>query len=137
MTLLCEPDPAMAAALAPLYGDASVVPSLPEAALAVAALGAQAKDPQNNVIVGPGVPIDEVLTFAVRINAATQGAAIILLRDQMDDALPDIARHAGISEVHAMQETAELRDASQSARDSRRGKKVKHLTLVEAPSTGE
>lgn len=112
VTLLCEPDEFLAGALAPLYGGASVVASLPAAALVVATTAGVA----TQVVVGPGVPIDEVLTFAVRINAADLHATITLLRDRVDDALRAVASKAGISEVLAMGDTNELRELLRSAK---------------------
>lgn len=95
MTILCEPNRVLAAALAPsLSGAVRIVGSLDEA---VAGLGA---DPAERILViGPDEPLSEVLTTSVALRDARPELSILLLRRELIADEVSSAVDAGVREV--------------------------------------
>lgn len=107
MTILCEPNGGLAAALlADLGRGARAVPTVADAVAALASDGAEPL-----VIFGPSVPIEQVVEFARTAHASDSPPALILLRAAIDPPIVEFARSEGITEVVAANDRQALADA--------------------------
>jgi len=95
MTILCEANEAAAAAVLTALGDgAQAVPSLSDAALALASNARE-----DTVVVGPDISMDEVAEFARQVMKDRPETKLIVLRHAIDDVLRAEATGVGIAEL--------------------------------------
>ena len=111
MTILCEPDQETAQSLvAVLDGDVQTVADLPTAALTVAA------DPgERVVVVGSDVAMDLVLSFSDSVRVERPDVRVIVLRDEVDDALRSAAQNAGIEAIVPVDDAQQITAAYHAA----------------------
>ncbi len=108
MTILCEPDREVAAALvAHIAGRVHTVTSLHIAAVALAA----AEPDKELLVIGAGIDVEQAMHFATALRIANLAAGVILLDESPDAALRDRAAGHGIHEVVAANDGAALADA--------------------------
>jgi pilus assembly protein CpaE len=107
MTILCEPDARVAAALlADLGPSARAVPSAAEAVH-----GLTSQPNERLVVLGPAVPMEQVVDVARILRGADPAPTVILVRSVVDPATVELARAEGITEVVAAGDRQGLIDA--------------------------
>lgn len=119
MTIVCEPDPSIAVAVASCTDDA-------ESARMVADLGTVEcllleDDSESIVVIGPGVDLVELLSFVARTGERRPEVHVILLRDRVNASVRELVIDRGVDAVIATRDLALLADACRSARDPRPG----------------
>jgi pilus assembly protein CpaE len=118
MTIVCEPDPSIAVAVASCTDDAEIARMVADLATVAGLLleDDPAQPPESIVVIGPGVDLDEVIAFACRITEARPTVQVILLRDRLNESVRDLAVDRGVREVIATRDLATLADVCQRAR---------------------
>jgi pilus assembly protein CpaE len=118
MTIVCEPDPSIAVAVASCTDDADSARMVTDLAAAVGLLldDDPAQVSESVVVIGPGVDLVEVIAFAGRITEARPSVHVILVRDRLNESVRDLAVDRGIREVIATRDLATLGDACRRAR---------------------
>lgn len=135
MTILCEPDPFVVAALTPRLGGEAAVRPMPD--LTAAALSIEAGEGGDVVVIGPDAPLTDVLQFSEHLLAERPDFAVILLRHDDELAVADLAIAAGVREVVLADDPDALAGAYERvhAREAERAPSGKVVTVF-APKGG-
>ncbi len=115
MTIVCEPDPSIAIAVASCTDDgttARMVADLTE----VADLLLEEDTAECVVVVGPGVDLVEAIAFISRITEDDPAVRVILLRDNLNATVRDLAIDRGARDVLATRDLTKLAEACRRAK---------------------
>jgi pilus assembly protein CpaE len=114
MTIVCEPDPSIAVAVASCTDDAESARMVADLATVEGLLFEDKSE--SIVVIGPGVDLVELISFVGRIAEELPAVHIILLRDRVNESVRDLAIDRGVGEVIATRDLALLADACRCAR---------------------
>jgi pilus assembly protein CpaE len=114
MTIVCEPDPSIAIAVASCTDNAETARMVADLTEAADILFAEAAE--SLVIIGPGVDLAEALAFVSRTTSDRPTLRVILLRNVLNETVHDLALDRGVHEVIATRDLANLADACVRAR---------------------
>jgi pilus assembly protein CpaE len=117
VTILCEPDPAVAAELAASLAPEGTVRTVPD--LAAAALSVEADTGEGVVVIGRDAAIEQIVQFTQYLHAQRPTVAVIVLREVYQPEIVDEALAAGVLEVVPADNPAALADAYRRARSVR------------------
>lgn len=131
MTILCEFDETTAAGITPgLGGAVRLTASLPEAALGIAE-----DDAENLLLIGPDVPLEQVLDFMGKLRAERPALGVILVRRSYDRDEVAAALQAGVREV-VPDEPVALLDACRRVAGDEPGPPHGQIVTVFSPKGG-
>ena len=118
MTIVCEPDPSIAVAVASCTDEPETARMVADLATVSALLGEGdlTANAESIVVVGPGVDLAELISFVGRITEERPSVQMILLRDRVNESVRDLAVDRGVREVIATRDLALLADACRRAR---------------------
>jgi MinD-like ATPase involved in chromosome partitioning or flagellar assembly len=114
MTIVCEPDPSIAIAVASCTDDGSIARMVAELT-EVADLLLEEDTAECVVVLGPGVDLVEAMAFVGRIAQDDPAVGVILVRDNLNATVRDLALDRGVREVLATRDLATLAAACRRA----------------------
>jgi pilus assembly protein CpaE len=142
MTIVCEPDPSIAVALAACTDEAATARIVPDLTTVKDLLLNADSASESIVVIGPGVDLAEALNFAARTTAERPTVRVILLRNKLNETVRDIAIHRGVHEVMSTRDLPFLADTCQrlrqtSDRTPAHGRPAGRIVTVHGATSGQ
>lgn len=126
MTIICEPDPSIAIAVAACTDEAATARIVTDLATVADLLRDAESASESIVVIGPGIDLAHALNFAARTTDERPTVRVILLRKQLNETVRDIAIHRGIGEVMSTRDLPLLADTCQRLRQASEHTSVRH-----------